>query len=235
MKAVIIAAGKGERLKPLTNKITKTMVEVAGKPVLEHILNLLKGYGIREFLIDLCYFPESVTSYFKDGSDFDIKIKYFIEKKPSGTAGAIRGVKKFMKDDFIVTAGDVLRKMNISEFIKKHKQGGTIATIGLFKDFQESPRSRVMVDKNGFVVSFMEHPRKKTRKHHFVWSNDSFYVFKPDIYRYIYKKRFCDFGKNVFPRMIIRSMKINTFVANKYIVDIGTFEGLEKARRTFVP
>lgn len=235
MKAVIIAAGKGERLSPITDKIAKPMVEVAGKPTLEHIINLLKKYGIRDFIIDLCYLSETVTSYFRDGSDFGIKIKYIIEEAPSGTAGAILGAKKFIKDDFIVTAGDVLRKLNVNAFIKKHKQSGTIATIGLFKDYQEAPRSRVVVDEGGFVVNFMEHPRRRTRKHHFVWSNDSFYVFKPEIYRYIYKKRFCDFGKDVFPKMINKGIKINTFIGNKYIIDIGTFKGLEKARKTFIP
>lgn len=235
MKAVIIAAGKGERLKPLTNGITKTMVEVAGKPTLEHIINLLKKYGIGEFIVDLCYFPESVTSYFKDGDNFGVNIKYVIEKVPSGTAGAIRGAKKYIKDDFVVVSGDVLRKMDVNAFVKKHKSGKSIATIGLFRDFQELPRSRVMTDKEGFVVDFVEHPRRKTKPHHFVWSNDSFYVFKPEIFKFIYKKRFCDFGMHVFPKMIKKGVKINTFVGNEYLVDIGTFRGLEKARKTFAP
>lgn len=239
MKAIILAGGKGWRLKPLTDKIAKPMIEVADKPTLEHVVNLLKKYGIRDFVMALGYLPETVSSYFGDGSKFGIKIKYLIEDEPLGTAGAVSRAKRYIKEDFIVTAGDVLRKMDINAFLSKHKEVGSIATIGLFKVFKDNPPSRVIVGRDGFIVNFVEHPRKKIKKNHFVWSNDSFYVFKPEIFNYIPKNipegMMVDFGKDVFPAMIKKGIKINTFVGNKYIVDIGTFEGLGKARRTFVP
>jgi mannose-1-phosphate guanylyltransferase/phosphomannomutase len=233
MKAVIIAAGKGERLKPITDKIAKPMVEVGGKPALEHILNLLKKYGIRDFVIDICYLSKTISSYFGDGSKFGVNIIYTVEKELSGTAGAIMGAKKYIDEDFIVTSGDVLRDLDVNAFINKHNESGTLATIGLFKDYQEHPRSKVVVDKDGFVIDFVEHPPESNSNGNFVWSNDSFYVFKPQIYDYISENIFVDFGKDIFPAIIKDNGKISTYIGNKYIIDIGTFEGLEKARKMF--
>ena len=91
MKAIIIAGGKGERLRPLTNTLPKPMLEVVGKPILEHAINLLKNYGINEFIISVCYLPEKITEYFGNGKKFNINIKYIYEKEdsPLGTAGNI--------------------------------------------------------------------------------------------------------------------------------------------------
>jgi mannose-1-phosphate guanylyltransferase / phosphomannomutase len=233
-----LAGGRGSRLGSITDKIAKPMVEVAGRPVIEHVVNLLKEYGVREFIFTLGYLPETVSSYFGNGSKFGINIKYLIEDTPLGTAGAVLGARKFVNDDFVVTAGDVLRKLDIDALVEAHKRSGAVATIGLFKIFKEA-RSRVLVDKEGFITKFVEHPPEIKKRYGFVWSNDSFYVFKPEIFKYILESKnkdsMVDFGKDVFPAMIKKGVKINTFIGNKYIIDIGTPEGLKKARKTFIP
>src|SRR3989344_1376598 len=112
MKAIIIAGGRGERLRPLTDNIPKPLVEVNGKPILLHTLELLKSHGITEFIIALCYLPERVVSYFGDGSKFGVHITYTYEDqlKPLGNAGAITLSQKYIKETFIVTYADIVRK-----------------------------------------------------------------------------------------------------------------------------
>lgn len=235
MKAIIVAGGKGERLRPLTDIIPKPMIEVAGKPILEHVVNLFKKYDIKDFLFSLCYLSHVITSYFRDGSKFGIKIAYTFEDKdkPLGTAGAITFAKKYINNTFIVTYGDILRELNIKEMIKQHKKKKAFVTINVYKRFGPSPKSMVVFNKEGRVEKFIERPKPEDLKDDFVWANGSLYVFEPEIFDFIPKNTASDFGKDIFPKILAAGKPIFVYPSSGYFVDIGNLEKLEKARKTF--
>lgn len=237
MQAIIVAGGRGERLRPITDKIPKPMVEVKGKPVLEHIIDLLKINGITDIVLALCYLPEVVEKYFGGGEKFGVKIRYTYEdpRKPLGTAGAIRESQNFINDDFIVTYADILRKLDVTEMIKQHKRIKSLATINVYKRFGDDPKSIVVFDNEDIVSVFKERPLQEEVNGDFVWTNGSFYIFSQEVFKYIGGKVPTDFGKEVFPKILSDGKKIRVYKTNDYLIDIGTLEKLEEARKTFNP
>lgn len=237
MKAIIVAGGRGERLRPITDRIPKPMVEVGGKSILEHTIDLLKNNGITELILALCYLPQVIVDYFGDGKKFGVKIQYTFEdpKYPQGSAGAIREVDKFIDDDFIVTYADILRKLDIDEMIKNHIDNNSTATINVYKRYGSDPRSMIILNENNRVLDFIERPSPEKIKNDLVLANASFYIFKKKIFDFIKKDGLVDFGKDVFPLMIKKHEPINAFKSDDYFIDIGTLEKLQKARETFVP
>jgi mannose-1-phosphate guanylyltransferase/phosphomannomutase len=129
--AIIVAGGQGTRLRPLTDTKPKPMVEVAGKPILEHTLNLFKKHGVTDFIFALCYLPQVIIDYFGDGSRFGVSIKYTFEdpNQPLGTAGAILASQGEISSTFIVTYADVLRDLDVKGMINQHLQSGSVATL----------------------------------------------------------------------------------------------------------
>src|SRR3989338_5789572 len=187
MKAIIVAGGKGERLRPLTDTLPKPMVEIGGKPLLFHTLNLLKSHDITEFIIALCYLPEKIVSYFGDGSQFGINIKYTYEEllKPLGTAGAITLAKKHIKETFIVTYADIVRELNVTEMIEHHKQTNAFATLNVYKREGPDPKSMIEFDDTKRILKFIERPTVKDTEGKFVWANGSFYILEPEIFDWV--------------------------------------------------
>lgn len=233
MKAIIVSGGKGERLRPLTDFLPKPMIEVAGKPVLEHIINLFKKNGIADFIISLCYLPKKITKYFGNGKKFGVNIEYIYEKEnfPMGTAGSISAAKDLIDSTFIVTYADIFRELDITDMTKFHKDKKAFATLNIYKRFGENPKSMVLFNKNKKIISFIERPKYEDLSENFVWANGSFYMFEPSIFNYIPKNTFCDFGKNVFPRLLSEGKNLFAFQTTGLFIDIGNHEKLDKARR----
>lgn len=235
MKAIIITGGKGERLRPLTDFIPKPMICLAGKPILEHIINLLKKYSIKEFVMTLCYFPEKVTSYFGDGLKFGVKINYIYEdpKKPLGTAGGIAQSAKYLDGDFIVTSGDILRRLNIKKMISFHERKNAFATVNVYKRFGPDPKSMISFDTENTIKKFTERPKLIRIKSDFVWSNGSFYIFNKGILDYIPKNKKSDFGSDIFPLLIKYKKRVFAYPSDGYFIDVGNQKNLEKAKKTY--
>jgi NDP-sugar pyrophosphorylase family protein len=234
-KVVIIAGGKGERLRPLTNKIAKPMVKVGSKPILEHNLDLFKKYGFRDFIFALCYLPETITSYFGDGKRFGVNIEYTLEdpEKPLGTAGAVTLAKEKINETFIATYGDSIRVVDVSEMLNSHKKKKAFATICTYKRFGPDPKSVIIFDESARIKEFKERPKPEELKGNFVWANAAFYIFEPAIFDYIEDGRSVDFGKDVFPVLLADKKEIYAFPTEGYFIDIGSREKLEKANRDF--
>lgn len=237
MKAIIVAGGRGERLKPITDKIPKPMVEVGGKTILEYTIDLLKNNGITDLIMALCYLPEVIVDFFSDGKKFGVNIQYTFEdpKYPLGSAGAIRESEKFVDDDFIVTYGDILRKLDIREMIKHHQNNNSIATINVYKRYGSDPKSMITFDSNDKVIEYKERPNSIEIKDKFVWANASFYIFKKKIFNFIGNDGPADFGKDVFPLMINKKEEIRVYRSEDYFIDIGNLEKLQIAKKTFSP
>lgn len=233
MKAIIIAGGKGERLRPLTNKIPKPMIKINGKPILEHTINLLKKHGIKDIVIALCYLPDKITSYFGDGSKFNVKISYIFEKSenPMGTAGAILPAHKLIRGTFIVTYADILRNLNINDMLKSHKNSNSLATINIYKHVGDNFKSSLKFNKRNILLKFLELNKSNKLKKKVTWSNGSLYIFEPEIFKYITKNKNMDFSKDVFPVLLKLNKKISVFQSNGFFLDIGTKKNLRRARK----
>lgn len=235
MKAIIVAGGRGERLRPLTNNIPKPMIEVAGKPILEHIINLFKKYNITEFIISVCYLPDKITDYFGTGNRFGVKINYIYEDEshPLGTAGNIAAAKNYLDSTFIVTYADILRDLNIDGMIKFHKNKKAFATLNTYKRFGPNPKSMILFDENNKIKQFIERPVSELLHDNYVWSNGSFYIFEPEIFDFIPQNKFADFGKDVFQEIIKIRKNIYVYKTDGYFVDIGNIEKMEIAKKTY--
>ena len=235
MKAVIVAGGIGERLRPITNNMPKPMVGVKGKPILLHIINLFKKNGVTDFIIALCYLPNIVTDFFGDGTKFGVNIKYTYEdpQKPLGTAGAISLAEDLIDDTFIVTSGDILRDLDVRKMINFHKKNKAFATLNIYERESKGAKSKVLMDKKNRITKFIERPKVSELKDDFIWVNGSFYIFESEIFKLIPKGKKSDFGKDIFPKVINMGKRIFAYPSKGYLVDIGNLHKLEYARKTF--
>ncbi|MBI2596925.1 NDP-sugar synthase [Candidatus Daviesbacteria bacterium] len=232
MKAIIVAGGKGERLKPLTNNLPKPMVKINGRPILEYIVTLFKKNGISDFIFALCYLPQSIIEYFGDGDRFGIKIKYTFENPnfPLGTAGAILRAKKLITDTFVVTYADIIRELSIKEIISFHKMSKNLATINTYKHLGDNYKSSIEFNKDNYITSFQEFQTEQKLEKGFNWSNGSFYIFEPEIFDYIPHNKKSDFSKDIFPKLLRLKKKILIYPTSGYFLDVGTKENLKKLK-----
>lgn len=197
MKAIILAGGKGERLKPLTNKMPKPMVPLIGKPIIEYIIMWLKSYGINEIALTLGYRAQDITDYFGDGRRFGVKLHHYIEDMPLGTAGSVKNAEDFLDEDFLVLSGDAFSDLNLDEFIVFHRDMGGIGTIAVKN--VENPKGFGIVDIDGEnkIVDFIEKPENPVKN----TVNIGIYAFNKSILKYIPNCCY-DFARNLFPRLI---------------------------------
>lgn len=235
MKAIIIAGGRGERLRPVTDRVPKPMIEVADKPVLEHVIKHLKQHGITQFIFTLCYLSEIITDYFGTGRKFGASIDYVFEnqQKPLGTAGSIKSAEKLIQEDFIVTYADILRKLNVTSMIDAHRKKRAFASLHVYKRLRHDAKSIVVFNRTGRILRFIERPENTIVNEESIWANGSFYIFNKEVFDYIPKNKSTDFGKDIIPRLLKDKRKIFAYPSNDYFVDIGNLKKLERARRTF--
>lgn len=220
MKAMILAAGLGTRLRPLTDEIPKPMVPIVNKPVMEHIIELLSEYKIQEIVVNIHYCSEIIKDYFKDGSQWGVKISYSYEKELLGTAGGVKKVKGFFKnEDFLVISGDILTDLNVEELIKFHCQNEYLGTIVLKRVRNISRYGVALLNENDEILNFQEKPKPKEAVSKL--ANCGIYVFKPEIFNYIPDHLFFDFGKDVFPLLLRKKKRLAGFVLKKYWNDVG--------------
>jgi NDP-sugar pyrophosphorylase family protein len=228
IKAFVLAAGLGTRLRPLTDKTPKPMLKVGDKPLLEHQLLWLKKNGVAEILMNLFYFPEQIKGYFGNGEKLGLNIRYIEEKELSGTAGPIAQAKDFFDEPFFVIYGDNLTNRNLDEMKKFHQQKNGKVTISLY--YEEHPESKGIVetDKNDLILNFKEKPKTEEITTH--WANAGIYVCEPEIVDYI-PNGFYDFGKDLFPKLIEEKVPMYGYKSEEYLLDIGTPETYAKAQK----
>lgn len=219
MKAVIMAGGEGTRLRPLTCDKPKPMVTLFDKPVMEHIIDLLKRNGLTQIAVTLRYMPDEIVNYFGDGRDFGVKLSYFIEKTPLGTAGSVRGAEDFLNEDFLVISGDCVCDMDLLAGIEFHNKNHALATLILSRVEEPLQYGVVMCGQDGKIKRFIEKP---------AWPqvfcdtvNTGVYVLSKDILKEIPKDTFIDFSKDVFPRLLQEGRPLFGFVSDGYWCDIG--------------
>ncbi|GFP19537.1 mannose-1-phosphate guanylyltransferase, partial [Candidatus Hakubella thermalkaliphila] len=162
MKTMILAAGLGTRLRPLTESISKPMAPIVNKPVMEHILELLAAHGLIKVIANLHCHAEAIRAYFKDGSLWNIELSYSYEEQLRGTAGGVKKAAGFLKGDtFLIISGDALTDLNLTNLIKFHQKQGTIATIVLTQVEDPSDYGVVLIDEENQITGFQEKPPRE--------------------------------------------------------------------------
>lgn len=229
MKAVIMAGGEGTRLRPLTCDLPKPMVPVLNRPVMEHIVNLLKQHGITDIAATLAYLPEKISSYFGTGEEFNVNMHYFIEEKPLGTAGSVKNAQSFLDDDFLVISGDALTDIDLSQAIAFHKKVGSMATLVLKRVDVPLEYGVVVTAKDGHIVQFLEKPS---------WGevisdtvNTGIYILSPKVFSYYNENEKCDFAQDVFPKLLADKQPMYGYITDGYWCDIGDINAYAAANR----
>ncbi len=201
--AMILCAGIGSRLGDYTKDIPKPMLPVSGKPLLEYTIGHLSKLKINEIVINLYYLAEKITSYFQDGSRWNVRIKYSYEEGPLGTAGAVWKAGNILKrfEDFFVLYGDVICNQNYIDLLEFHKsKSDAIASIILHERARSN--SVVEMDSENKIMKFIERPKQEIRNKKQNWVNSGLYCFNRSILDYIPANQFCDFPKDIFPSLL---------------------------------
>ena len=240
MKAVILCAGKGERLRPLTNKIPKPMIKINNKPILEYLILLCRKHGIKEIFISTSYLSEIIKNYFGDGSKWGVKIAYSIEDEENlpGTSGALNKFKQFLNETFFVIYGDNITNLNLLKMLEFHRSKKATGTLFVYREMitdEKSTPAIVAVKSDGEIFDLIERPTESDRerleriKLNQKYRNSGIYVLEPEIFNFIPPKKISDFMLDIFPQIMKRG-KLFAFRDNPYLRDIGVFLRLNKAR-----
>lgn len=224
IKVMIMAAGVGSRLDPLTQCVPKPLVPIANRPVMDILFEKLTAIGVKDVIANTYYLAEKIIDKYKNNS-FGINFNYIKEETLSGTAGGLKKCQHFFDRDkaFLVLSADGLSNADLVKGIEAHKNSNAIATIGIKQVFEEEiPHFGVVVtDDDGFITEFQEKPSIEEAKSNYI--NTGIYIFDYKIFDYIPENTFYDFAKNVFPELL-KNKSINTFEINEYWSDIGTLE-----------
>lgn len=226
-KAVIMAGGFGTRLRPLTMSIPKPMVPLANRPMMGHIVELLKSHGIHDVLSVLYFQPEQITSYFGDGAAFDISMAYVTAQADYGTAGAVKNAQEHLRERFIIISGDVLTDFDISAAVAYHQAKGAMATILLTRVPQPLQYGIVMTDADGRITRFLEKPSWGE-----VFSdtiNTGIYILEPEVLDLIPPQTEFDFSKDLYPLMLRNKLPLYGYIADGYWKDIGNLQEYQLA------
>ncbi len=229
MKAFVMAAGAGTRLRPLTYEIPKPMVPVLNKPVLEHVLENLKKHGINEVILNLHHCPGTVKEHFQNGSSLGINIKYSFERNLLGTAGGVKKMEDYFDSTFVVMSGDGLTDINLSKALQFHKKKKALGTMVLKAIDSKFEYGVTLTDNSGKIKKFIEKPK---------WSdvfantvNTGIYIFEPEIFRYIPKNKLYDFGFQVWPDLLKKGKRIFGYVMKDYWTDVGNIKEYRRGVR----
>lgn len=226
MKAFILCAGLGTRLKPLTDDKPKVMVEIGGKPVLEHLIMLCKRHGIKEIIVNLHHFPDKVKKYFRGGKKWGVAIEYSLEKKLMGGAGALKFAEKLIeKEPIIVMNGDVMTSVDLTEMVEFHKKMGGIGTI--FVHTTDHPYDSDLVEYNGnfLVKRFFRVKRGDTFK---AISKTGVHIFKPEVLNFIPSRKKYSLEKQLIPDIFKKREKLYAYFSDAYSKDMGTPKRLKQ-------
>jgi len=218
---MVLAAGLGTRLRPLTYEITKPMVPVLDRPVMAHILDLLDRHGLEETIANLHYFPDSIREHFGE------RLTYRYEPELLGTAGGVRACAEFFGEDpFLVISGDALTDIDLTALTARHREAGGIATLAVKKVPDTREYGVVLHDREGRITGFQEKPRPDEALSDL--GNCGIYVFSPEIFDYFPERPFADWAQDVFPALLEHDVPFHIHEVREYWNDVGSFGELRQ-------
>ena len=205
------------------------MVPVGGKPVLEHLLGLLRDYGITDVAINLHYRPEAIVDYFGDGGDFGVRITYSHEERLLGSAGAAKRLQPFLDETFVAIYGDVLCALDLDELLDLHRRCSAEATLALYRVPDPGRCGIVETAADGRVVRFVEKPAFDMGN----LANAGVYVLEPSVLDLVPPGGAYDFGHDLFPDLLAQGRRMFARLGSGYILDIGSMERYEQAQADY--
>jgi len=231
---VILAGGKGTRLKDRLGDLPKPMIPVDGKPLLEHQVELAKRYGFSDIIIFICYRPDLIQQHLRDGSRCGVRISYVIEKEPLGTAGAVLAGYDALSEDFLVMYGDTMVNVDLERIWHRHRESGADATLLLHPNDHPLDSDLVEVDADGWITAFHNRPHPQDRYFQNL-VNAGLYVVRKAALAVFHSfasspgpQTLLDFGKDLFPAMLRRGLRLLAYKTPEYIKDIGTPERYDR-------
>ena len=220
MKGLILAGGKGTRLRPLTINTPKPVVPVANSPFLLYQIDLMRSAGIDEIILSLSYQPRKIEDLLKDGSDYGVWIRYAVEGTPLGTGGAFKNAEEHISDATVVLNGDVLTDIDLAAVVAHHKAAKAVATIVLTPVENPSAYGLVETSRDGWIQRFIEKPGPDEITCNTI--NAGIYVLEPSVLKYMPKGEPYSFERGLFPTLLEHKEPVMSFVFDKYWIDIGT-------------
>jgi mannose-1-phosphate guanylyltransferase len=221
MKAMVLAAGLGTRLRPLTYELTKPMVPVLDRPVMAHILDLLDRHGIDGVIANLHYFPDTIREHFGE------RLDYRFEPELLGTAGGVRACADFFGDEpFLVISGDALTDIDVTAFAARHRAAGGIATLAVKQVADTREYGVVLHDREGRITGFQEKPEPAEALSDL--GNCGIYIFDPQIFDYFPERPFVDWANDVFPTLLENDIPFHIHEVGEYWNDVGSLAELRQ-------
>lgn len=221
MKAVIMAGGEGTRLRPVTGELPKPMAPLLGRPMLEHIVRLLKKHGFTDICAALKYRAEDIERAFGDGAALGVHMQYRVEREALGTAGGVKNCADFYGDeDFLVISGDAACDLDLSRLMREHRESDAAVTLALHRSREPLSYGLAVTDGDGDVRCFIEKPQ---------WSrvvtdlvNTGIYILSPRAMALVPEGRPFDFAKELFPLLLARGERLRGVALDGYWCDVGT-------------
>lgn len=221
MKAMVLAAGLGTRLRPLTYEIPKPMVPVLDRPVMAHIVDLLERHGYEEIVANLHYFPDTIRRYFGD------RIVYREEPELLGTAGGVRNCADYFGDEtFLVISGDALTDIDLTRFVQRHREAGGVATLAVKRVADTREFGVVLHDDKGRITGFQEKPEPSEALSDL--GNCGIYLFEPRIFDFFPDAPFVDWANDVFPALLAQDVPFHIHEIDEYWNDVGSLGELKE-------
>ncbi|MHB0999385.1 MAG: nucleotidyltransferase family protein [Armatimonadota bacterium] len=229
MKAMILAAGVGSRLDPLTRNLPKPLVPIVNKPVMAHIIELLVQNDFTDIMVNLHYHGDQIEEYFGDGSKWGINIQYSMEDRLWGDAGSVKKCEDFFDSTFLVVGGDDLADIDLRRLMKQHKENKALCTISLSLVDDPAEYGIVLINEKGKITRFLEKPKGEVIFSNM--ANTGVYVFEPDIFEMIPKGVVYGFGKNVFPQLLEQKRRFYGNLTSSYWRDVGSLKQYRETHR----
>lgn len=231
MKALLLAAGAGTRLRPLTDGRPKAMVEIAGEPAVAYALRWLAAEGATDVAVNLNHCPEVLTDFVGDGARFGVRVTYSHEPAALGTAGALRQLRTFLEGEpvFLVLYGDVITDLPVAPMLLAHQAARADVTIALHRPDDPTSSGLVDFDTTGRITRFVEKPRPSEVFSD--WANGGIYLCGPAVLEYLGGGTPLDFGTHVFPAMLRDGRRLYAHASEATFLDFGTPERLRRAEK----
>ncbi|HUR07152.1 MAG TPA: mannose-1-phosphate guanyltransferase [Nonomuraea sp.] len=223
MRAVVMAGGAGTRLRPMTANQPKPLLPVVNKPIMEHVLRLLKRHGFDETVVTVQFLASLIRTYFGDGDELGMHLSYATEETPLGTAGSVKNAEDALKDDaFLVISGDALTDIDLSAVVQAHRDNGALVTVCLKRVPDPLEFGIVITDESQRIERFLEKP---------TWGqvfsdtvNTGIYVMEPEVFQHVASGEVVDWSGDVFPALVQAGAPLYGHVAEGYWEDVGTHD-----------
>ncbi|MCW2887152.1 MAG: Nucleotidyl transferase [Streptosporangiaceae bacterium] len=224
-----MAGGEGTRLRPMTANQPKPLLPVINRPIMEHVLRLLKRHGFDETVVTVQFLAALIRNYFGDGEELGMTLSYATEEMPLGTAGSVKNAQEALHDDrFLVISGDALTDIDLTDMVRFHKKNGALVTIGLKRVPNPLEFGIIIADDDGRIQRFLEKP---------TWGqvfsdtvNTGIYVMEPEVLERVAEGESVDWSSDVFPKLLAEGAPLYGYVADCYWEDVGTHESYLKAQ-----